>query len=447
MFRQLWGEHLVSTETPLPQEIQAEIVAEDQVEYIGSDGGKQRCATLRHILQRDVQGEDGDDSLALEIFEHIWQSNQRVFRWEVRGPALFRFLTNRPCPGDSFPQRFFEPTGLAEGETADLIFVAEYDIHYWPEKLDFLGDGTKRSFPEAMQAVGYHAVLFDDPKSTGEGCGLFVKASVFGLQDAATEDGPAQLHAVVGEKRAGSQIESVDFHELWHPKQHMPPVREEMPKVDRKNCGLCRLDILNPASAGGVTGLVICGVHLMTTSRDNSSKVHYPGEVRAHQLETLRSIAKQWIRPGDAAILCGDFNINIRGNAERHVLEGVISADRPAEGVPPSVQFRTGFSVLEDRETMELCWQRTDDSDIILHDAYAGINWHTEDEMGNTLGTSHNASRIETIDYVWYDSESLSVVAKSPITAVMPDGTPDEQNPSDHIPLVVRFAFKNQPAL
>ena len=34
------------------------------------------------------------------------------------------------------------------GETADLIFVAEYDIHYWPEKLDFLGDGTKRSFPE-----------------------------------------------------------------------------------------------------------------------------------------------------------------------------------------------------------------------------------------------------------------------------------------------------------
>ena len=58
-------------------------------------------------------------------------------------------------------------------------------------------------------------------------------------------------------------------------------------------------------------------------------------------------------------------------------------------------------------------------------------------------GSSHNASRIETIDYVWADADHFEVAGRSSLGTPMPDGTPDPDNPSDHIPLVVHLRWKD----
>lgn len=58
------------------------------------------------------------------------------------------------------------------------------------------------------------------------------------------------------------------------------------------------------------------------------------------------------------------------------------------------------------------------------------------------IGTTHNSDRLETIDYVFYDEDLLEVVARSPLLAPFPDPVPDYENPSDHIPLVVRLRMR-----
>jgi len=116
-------------------------------------------------------------------------------------------------PGDSrceytrsFRRRFYEPAGVADGTNPDLIFLTGYDVHENTNLLDYLGDGVDRTFPDAMRAVGHHAILIDSPMADGANCGLFAKASVFGLPEltSLTHDGhtahqiPAKLTTQCG---------------------------------------------------------------------------------------------------------------------------------------------------------------------------------------------------------------------------------------------------------
>ena len=43
-----------------------------------------------------------------------------------------------------------------------MVVLCEYDLAQQPP-LDFFGDGASRTFPEAMQALGYHSVLLESP--------------------------------------------------------------------------------------------------------------------------------------------------------------------------------------------------------------------------------------------------------------------------------------------
>lgn len=87
-----------------------------------------------------------------------------------------------------------------------------------------------------------------------------------------------------------------------------------------------------------------------------------------------------------------------------------------------------------------LSWQCRDDVSIDLYDAYEHVNTLDQDPFtGATYGSSHNAVRIDTIDYIWYEKRKLQLKARSPLVTTMPDGTPDRANPSDHIPLIARF--------
>ena len=74
---------------------------------------------------------------------------------------------------------------------------------------------------------------------------------------------------------------------------------------------------------------------------------------------------------------------------------------------------------------------------MLLHDAFEGVDVLDADEEGRVLGSSHNAARIETIDIIWH-SDQLKVLNRSSLVTTE-GGNPDNENPSDHIPLVVTF--------
>lgn len=119
-------------------------------------------------------------------------------------------------------------------------------------------------------------------------------------------------------------------------------------------------------------------------------------------------------------------------------------------------------------------WRRGDGTPVTLVDAYDGVSTRArekdeeegkEEELGDRemadgsadsgndkkkkkkrvnkegalLGSSHNAQRVETIDFLFLDRAHWpnGPQARSSLRTTHPDGTPDEANPSDHIPLIV----------
>jgi hypothetical protein len=134
-------------------------------------------------------------------------------------------------------------------------------------------------------------------------------------------------------------------------------------------------------------------------------QVDYPGELRAGELATLKALAPTvGLRPDDAVIFAGDFNINIRGQPEGGdggVFSGVIPhATAPQQFAP--LRFDTGWSHVSG-EGARIAWQRNaaaavqgdsgDASKVELRDAYEGVNRRLEDDKG-VLGSSHNAARV-----------------------------------------------------
>jgi len=207
-----------------------------------------------------------------------------------------------------------------------------------------------------------------------------------------------------------------------------------IPARDRKQCAVCALHPL----ASPDQRLVVLGTHLMTTSRDNAAKCAFPGEIRARELATIRRIAAACSRPNDAVVLTGDFNINLRGNRDQAIIAGNIPH---TSGEEDSLHVPTGFVAPDDGtgQAAHFDWSRADGSRLLLADAYSGQSTHEIDAKGHCLGSSHNAVRIETIDFCWFDSSHLQNTARSSLRAPMPDGTPSTAHPSDHIPLVLAF--------
>ena len=154
-------------------------------------------------------------------------------------------------------------------------------------------------------------------------------------------------------------------------------------------------------------------------------QVDYPGELRAGELATLKALApKLGLRPDDAVIFAGDFNINIRGQKEGGdcgVFSGVIPhAAAPQQFAP--LRFDTGWSHVQG-EGARIVWQRNgaDDAaaaggaaqgesgsaaEVVLRDAYERANRRLEDDKG-VLGSSHNAARVRQPERRAFKCDSL----------------------------------------
>ena len=199
----------------------------------------------------------------------------------------------------------------------------------------------------------------------------------------------------------------------------MAPV--EVRTSDRKCTALCTLLFKDgdtspgqsPSSSASVNPrrLVVLGTHLMTTSRCSPKKVAYPGEIRAAELCKIRDIAGAAAGADDAVVLMGDFNINRKSDKETHVLRGAVprnprlDASAAATALPSALELDTGFATAEGVAPKggwsSFNWARTTGAPLTLVDAHEGLSTREFDDQGRALGTSHNAERVETIDYCW----------------------------------------------
>jgi hypothetical protein len=286
-FRRMWGRHIKGPDDLLAPGLHSggingeeslRFAGEDEVEYDRPDGSE--CAvTLRGMLMREVRSRDGDHTaLAARMFDHIASMDEQVFDWRLRGKAIFELVTNRLAGSGyqgagSSAARFHAPAGLSPSDPVDLIVLCEYDVHVSNDedcpKLDYLGDGVLRSFPEAMVSAGFHVILFEGPKADNCGPALFARAAVFDLpsqsqqqptdaqqqqqqqqQQRAVEEEEEEERAPLVRKAAVSHphpsLASFDLQEMHHPAKGTAPFSidaTQMRLADRRSAGFVALDI------------------------------------------------------------------------------------------------------------------------------------------------------------------------------------------------------------
>jgi hypothetical protein len=280
---------------------------------------------------------------------------------------------------------------------------------------------------------------------------------------------------------------------------------------DRKICGVCPLlfkeikDNNTPNQKKKKSRLLLLPTHLMTSSRDTFTP--YIGAVRSRELESISTIAKRYVGSDDKVVFLGDFNINLRpkghkkaasaaaaatgsgaaagstdgarDDAESFIFEGLIQPSTTCEvetgseaSILEPLRFETGYkpsttsSGEDPSSASSFKWSRNDGCSLVLRDVYEGYNKKafTDDhhqQQQHIIGTSRNAMRIETIDYVFYEKKEMDVVWRSELLLKgrgktqegedkvidhdhdEDDGRmPNETEPSDHIPVVVLFDVK-----
>jgi len=153
---------------------------------------------------------------------------------------------------------------------------------------------------------------------------------------------------------------------------------------------------------------LLCGIHLMTGSRDKE------GSIRRQELVTIADLMKMWADPGTGVILCGDFNVNSRGFLEEHIWEG------------------TGYVRDSDTKANRFRWQRFGAAPLILRDAFDSCYG---DEACSSTRTG---TRLETIDYIFFDEEAYTLLDSSKLQCPE-QPMPNAEQPSDHIPVCATF--------
>jgi len=272
--------------------------------------------------------------------------------WKARGPRILEKIAQQ------------QPTILA---------LQEYDVQELPT-------AGHTSFLSAMEAMGYQGALFLGPGQEKVGIGLFWLCGRCALQG---EELPKDH--VVQSGMETSSYGNIDLQEAG------------LRDIDRRLAGFVKLTV-------DETPILLCGVHLMTGSRDKD------GRLRQQELVTVSELMKTWAGPGAGVILCGDFNVNSRGFMEEHIWEG------------------TGYKRDPDTKANRFHWQRCDDTPLTLRDAFDSV-YGDEAYSSTRTGT-----RLETIDYMFFDEEAFLLVDCSKLQC--PERPmPNESEPSDHIPV------------
>eukprot|EP00928_Gymnodinium_smaydae_P044967 TRINITY_DN30014_c0_g1_i1.p1 TRINITY_DN30014_c0_g1~~TRINITY_DN30014_c0_g1_i1.p1 ORF type:complete len:610 (-),score=142.38 TRINITY_DN30014_c0_g1_i1:98-1831(-) len=273
---------------------------------------------------------------------------------------------------------------------ATFVVLEEYDVH----ELETAGHAT---FHEAMRALGYDGALFLGPGQEQSGIALFWLRKVAALPKG------TELPSVVPAGMETDCFGNVDLEE--------PGMRD----MDRRPLAWAKLSVSGQP-------VMLCGTHLMTGSRDKT------GDVRAYELAKLRTLLRSRVGIESAVLLAGDFNIDSRGRKGQQIWEG------------GSKQESTGFSEGADvsgATWRRLGWERDDGSGLVLGDAYGDV------ATLEACSSTRTGTRLETIDYIFYDEAWLTPIAGKRSELRCPEeAMPNSQEPSDHIPLSVAFSLR-----
>eukprot|EP00440_Ansanella_granifera_P002392 gb/GFBE01002597.1/.p1 GENE.gb/GFBE01002597.1/~~gb/GFBE01002597.1/.p1 ORF type:complete len:444 (+),score=96.74 gb/GFBE01002597.1/:1-1332(+) len=274
-----------------------------------------------------------------------------------------------------------------------LVALQEYDVHDLPTA----GQAT---FREAMSELGYEGANFLGPGQEKTGVALFWLRKVACLAETG-EDLPSDRFVPSGVE--ATSFGNIDLKE--------PGIDEPM---DRRPMAFAKL-LVHGAP------LVFCGTHLMTGSRDKT------GAVRSQELVTIRQLLGSRVVQGAAVCVCGDFNINSHGFAEEHIWQGA------------GLEESTGYN-RDDAGANRFLWKRADGSSLRLRDAYDSMYGSTD------CSSTRTGTRLETIDYIFFDEDLLTLVEGSLAPLRCPDEPmPNATEPSDHIPICASFRKASSP--
>jgi len=394
--RRFWGAPSCQAARDVPKELSGlKWIDEDVVSYTTTQNStttEHAATTMRGICKKTLP-----EDLFESFFNEVLSKEEGVYTWGTRGPRIFEtILRNEP----------------------DIIAIQEYDCH--DAQAEYRKPGVIESFSDAMAAVGYSGVFLKDPllgRDPPSGMGVFWMDNVF-----ETLEGISGMESLdCGEKGFDSSVFNVDLEETWHPVKSTNKEAVMMKPSDRRNGAVCRLKHKQSGRK-----FALCTAHLMTKSRDGIKTNRFPGEVRACELAALKRLVESTVQADEAVVLTGDFNTDAK-----EALEVFAASFRSSDSGEPPCEFETGF----DTDSKKFRW----DSHV-LHDSFAGVH-----QWGKGVGeekhcTSRNANRIEWIDYIFHDDKQLEPVkleeCNTPSALI-----PDEQNPSDHLPLTAKFRF------
>lgn len=477
------------------------------------------ATTLRGVLRQSLP-----QDVAFDLFQEIITKEECVYHWNVRGPRIFDTVTSVHMLDDYTNNnvRDDEEDGDVGGgsnnskKKTDIIALQEYDCHdvianYRPKGNPSSSETTSSTFANAMSESGYDGVFFLDPlkgRTPPSGLGLYWRRDVFEPLSMTNEEGTTTtVHGTAqtdddttgstndikgggnnnnnntrgiyvlecGEETLHGALYNADLEEYWHPNSlnshNQKPIL--MNAADRRNAGFATL---RHCETGKI--ILVCVVHFMTTSRDGAKTNRYPGEVRAGELATMRSLLESRLScinknkdekdhgsksGGDDVnvLLLGDFNTDAKD--AHYIFGGKIQRRTENEGTPTPVintkddkrkdecttdtkqirEVNTGFDTSENHFFLQLSGTTLKEAFADVHQWGRGVgssDCSKSDSNGGGCCTSRNAARIEWIDYVFH-SNGMKPVQRSDCTTPS-NPIPDEEHPSDHLPLAVEFEFQ-----
>lgn len=353
-----------------------------------------------------------------EIFNWLLHQQKNVMDWQFRGPKLFKRVLE------------YDP---------DIVVMPEYDGFSRRNTAEFRTGITER-FEEAMLSRGYHYQLIPIQR---DGVGVFFRVAAEENKDAGEHTQKPTPPAIF----SFITLSTMSLEETSHPSGCTDDsCVKSIGNRKTKAVGNVRLKWHYQGSEEYRTMNVV-GVHLLTQSGD---KGEFPGEVRAGELASVKKyIASGELGPIEATddiVFAGDFNTNARGSQPYSTITlpgGALKTKPDAErnsekifmGEAAPTHVDTGYDIVGGVRMFR--WNAPEargGGEIELADTYAD-DWN-ERRFGQVpVCTSHNAQRIETIDFI-FASRNLQVWSKSVPTC--PDKPiPNDDEPSDHMPIVV----------
>ena len=435
LMRKLWSAEKLDCSADIdPRLERIRFVGPWTIEYTNRSTGRTSRATTLGGLVIEAFGPLGE-----ELFMHILESEKNIFRWNVRGPRVFDRI-HSSCWDLGVPS---------------IILLQEYDVHN--TLACYRRNAGEETFSEAMSEIGFQGIFFPG-SSKISGLGIFWRKGEFSFMENDVDNMiPSKL--MLGEVFGDNLALNCDLKEQWHMQKKLTSgdyksrvERVAMPLYDRKNLALVRL---RHQSSGRT--LWVFNAHLMTTSRDNERLTIFPGEIRAGELATISALVQRLVGSTvDEAsmpagvILAGDFNTDV---GEADVFSGRLSNRNPCDVRNSSVQLLdTGYQIDPESGASRFEWQThlngSSQAKGLLHlyDAFEQVHERRPSSQARFFqhATSHNAHRREWIDYIWYNREQLTVESISD-TRIPLSTIPSEMEPSDHIPIAVKFKWCSAP--